>query len=179
MKKHSVKRAGKMLALVLSIVLILVLAAGSTLAYVFTKTDALENLFRHSQVTCRVNYSGQVADVTNTGNIDAYIRAAVTVNWVNADGDIRGIKPTESQYSLAFNTEDWYAIDGIWYCLTPVAVGANTPDLITGVTVLEQPDGYQLQVEVAAEAIQAQGVNATGVYAFAEAWKVSIPEVQP
>lgn len=169
----------KILTVALSVALVLAVAAGSTLAYVFVKTDALENLFRHSQVTCRVDADGQVFAVTNTGNIDAFIRAAVVVNWVDGEGNIRGVKPTADQYALEINGSAWYCLDGVYYCLGIVEPDENTPALITAVTVLEQPAGYQLQVEVAAEAIQAKGVNAAGQYAFLEAWNITVPGVQP
>lgn len=174
MRKTNVK-TGKKLILVLSILLILAVAAGSSLAYVFMKTDPLENTFRNSVVSCRVNSGTQIIDVTNTGDIDAYIRAAIVVNWVDEDGNTRGIKPNADQYDLEINTEKWYSSGGFYYCLEQIEPNENTPDLVTGVTVLDQPQGYFLQVEVAAEAIQAEGVNGTGVNAVSEAWKINLP----
>ena len=171
-------RCNKAALLVMSILLLIGMTVGGTAALLLTKTEPETNTFQISYVTCKVNTrgSGSTIDVTNPGATSAYIRAAVVVNWMDADGNVRGIAPTAEEYALILNTGDWaYYADGYYYYTAAVAPGATTNDLVTAVSVnAAAPEGYELAVQVTAEAIQATGDTDDGaVPAYQDAWGIT------
>ena len=182
------KRNHKTLTLVLSIALILALAAGGTVAYVVSRSGSVENKFEPAYVTSRVNVTEDKIDVTNTGDVDAYIRAAIVVNWMDASGNVRGASPVAgTDYELTLDADDtwadtcsWYRDPGtgFYYYKTSVASMGVTADLVKEIDVLVTPPaGYELSVEVVAEAIQAEGTitDAEGTRkAVADAWHITI-----
>lgn len=187
-KRKSCKTAAKRrqsLAITLSVVLLVYMAIGGTLAYLVIRTASLENTFVPASVTCSVNVNGDEMAVQNTGNVDAYIRAAIVVNWTETNGDaVYGLAPDADDYAVAINAstnwedaQPWYldTSTGFYYYKLPVASLATTPLLVTDITVLGTPPaGYALSVEVVAEAIQADGDTDVGsIPAVEDAWKVS------
>ena len=166
----------KKFALITAFVLLLVSVAG-TVAFLADKTENVVNTFQATEVTSYVhetftNGTKTNVYIENTGDIPAYIRAAIVVNWVDPTDStkILGVKPTESDYTMVLNipsepTSDPHWIegnDGYYYYPSPVDPGQFTADLIescslkTGVT---PPDGYVLSVEILSSAIQAQPAN--------------------
>lgn len=163
-------RKKKTFSLLLSIVLLLTLATGGTLAYIVTKSAMAQNQFVAGYVTSSVNNDGTV---TNNGNVDAYIRAAVVVNWMDGDGNVYGIKPN---CTVTVNT-GWTEIGGFYYYTSPVVAGGTTTT--APATVGDPGDApssaYSLSIEIVAEAIQAEGTldsddTTTAVY---DAWGVT------
>ena len=171
--------------LALSLVLLLTFAIGGTLAYIVANSARVENQFVAGKVGSQVNVSGNKISVTNTdSNVDAYIRAAVVVNWMDQYGNVRGIAPKTGDYEMALNADDtwtgekpWFfdSASGFYYYKTSVDAKETTDNLITDVTTkVAPPSGYTLSVEVVAEAIQADGVkDGSGEKAVADAWNVS------
>lgn len=172
----------KRMMLLLSLVIVLVMGAGATLAYIHMNTQAITNTFEPTQVSCDVQEDitttpGKKADVKikNTSNIDAFIRAEVVVTWkkmsADADGKVTfetyGKAPLEgTDYTIKYNGESdtlknsgWVeGDDGFYYCTTAIAEGGFTPILIKECAALDTaPDGYYLSVEIIASAIQAEG----------------------
>ncbi|MBO5323630.1 MAG: hypothetical protein J6A88_05980 [Oscillospiraceae bacterium] len=171
--RKSLNKRLKIWAIALSVILVLSLTVGGTLAYMMTRTDPVNNQFEDAYVTCRVNRDGDIFDVTNTGNINAFIRATIVINWMDGNGNVRGIAPTGADVTLSVNETDWTVMDdGYLYYTRPVAPDQNTNDLITAITLnVAPPDGYRLSVEVVAEAIQAEGVTSdSGLQAILDAW---------
>ncbi len=174
------RRHTKQRTALLSIFLILFLAVSGTLAYLVVNTDYVQNQFEPAFVTCQVNYNkDNTFDVTNTGNVDAYIRAAIVVNWMDEDGNVRGIAPKSSDYTLIVNTEDWWqdtSTGYLYYKYSVIPTGV-TNDLVTSYGLAEgvtAPNGYELCVEVVAEALQAKGDTDVGaVPAYQDAWGIS------
>lgn len=173
-------RRRKPRTLILSIILILSLAVSGTLAYIVARTDNVQNQFEPAFVTCRVNANNDnTFDVTNTGNVDAYIRAAIAVNWMDEQGNVRGIAPSSSDYKLTVNAVDWWQDTGTgyYYYKDSVIPDGVTSDLVTSFGVAANvtvPTGYVLSVEVVAEAIQADGdTDNGGVPAYQNAWDIS------
>lgn len=174
------RRRTNMLVGLLGIILILSLAVGGTFAYLKAVTNKVENQFAPARVACIVNSgSDGTFDVKNDSDVDAYIRAAIVVNWMDDNGNVRGIAPVATEVDIKVNTTDWWqdSNTGYYYYKRLVSSEEVTEDLITsfglgeGATV---PNGYQLSVEVVAEAIQAAGVSDSGespVYKLA--WEIS------
>ena len=152
--------------LVLTVVLSVAIV-GSTLAYIIVKTNELNNTFTPGEVD--ISITGD--DITNTGDTDVYVRAAVVVTWVNTtDGSTLSTMPVaDTNYTVAFNTAGGWTkgSDGFWY-YTGVVKAANdgdddvAPTLITSLTQTDdqKKDGYTLTVQVLSSAIQATPAEA-------------------
>lgn len=164
--KNKKKRA---FSLLLSIALLLSLAVGGTLAYIITTSAMVENQFEAGRVSASVKENGQV---TNNGNVDAYIRAAVVVNWMDKDGNVYGIKP---RYSVDVNG-GWKAIGDFYYytATVPASGTTNSGPVTVSVEGNAPSNDYELSIEIVAEAIQAQGEkDGTTTPAFQDAWEIS------
>lgn len=154
-----------------SIALLLLITVGTTLALIFTSTGDVENTFKPSRVACAVvegNNSaveGDIVDtgtvkedvkIQNTGDTDAFIRVAVVVNWMSADGRVWATAPKlGTDYSIEFASGWKQGADEYWYYTKSVAPTLLTDTLITKAeqkTVA--PDGYYLSIEIVASAIQ-------------------------
>lgn len=165
----------RLTVLLVSLLSVIALSVGLTLAYVYTKTDDVKNEFEPSKVSCAVMENGETAEheedrlsvstkssvqIKNTGDAEAYIRVAVVVNWKKADGTVWAQMPAADDYSITFasNTGWTEGDDGYYYYKNSVA-----PDTVTGILIDEakqlkdapQAD-YVLSIEIVASAIQAK-----------------------
>lgn len=169
------RKLNKYFLVTLSLVLLLGVAGGATLAYIIAEGGTVENGFTPGEVKCSVN---EVYEITNDGNVDAYIRAAVVVNWENTAGEIRGISPKEgTDYTLALDSA-WKKIGDYYYYQKVVPFEGTDEKTSPVVTVTQKtaaPDGFELVVEVLAEAIQADGTKADGTTPIQDAWGVTAP----
>lgn len=140
--------------------------SGITLAFLTDSTEEIVNTFTPTSVPIDVveNFENNVKSnvkIQNDGDIPAYIRAAIVVNWVDGQGNVLGTPPVEGEgndYSLTLNlTEDWIKNDdGYYYWTSPVSAGEETGVLITECKALNEAplDGYNLQVEILAQSVQ-------------------------
>ncbi len=168
--EHKQLRRPKRLAtLLVSLLLVLGVAVGGTVAFLSTRTDSKENTFTPSKVTCEVtetfnnNVKSNVA-VKNTGDTTAFIRAAINVTWMSnkdaADQTVSSkvpVKNTDYSIQLADNTNWIQGADGYYYYQLPVAPQGSTGVLIEECKLQNNasvPDGYHLSVEIVASAIQ-------------------------
>ena len=172
--RHGI-RMNRTAVLLIAIILLISTAVGSTVAFLATKTEPVENSFEYANVSCEVmqdrDTDGSIVQVKNTGTISAYIRAAVVANWIDVDGNIAASVPEGYSYDLTCSSGSWaQGKDGFFYYLLPVAPGALTEGnlLICTVTCPETPE-YTLSVEVLAEAIQSTPASAVN-----EAWNVAV-----
>ena len=180
-KKHKNKRS-KPVILLASLVLLLTLVVGGTIAYLMTNTSSVTNTFTPARVTSEIeeDFDGKVKeDVTikNTGNVDAYIRAAVIVNWVNSEGEVIIPRPEEAKFGhyVDINEDYWTESGGYYYYKDKVAPGALTkPLVIEAYPTLggnrhepKADDPYFLRIDIIADAIQADGMGATSAQ---DAW---------
>lgn len=157
----------KTIALI-ALIVILTCAAGGTLAWLIDATNSVTNTFTPRNTTCEINEtnSGNVKSnvtVKNTGNVDAYIRAAIVINLVDNDGNVYAQAPAAgSDYNMTLAASGWTKIDGYYYFNGTVAAGGTTTNLIDSCNEIAGGHvGYCLQVTVLAEAIQAEGGNDT------------------
>lgn len=172
-----------------ALLLLLCCTVAGTLAYLVDSTDPVTNTFTPASVTTQVEekFDGitkRNVTIKNTGDIDAYIRAAVIINWADANGNVYGGgTPAAStddgksgDYIISFNTDDWKQIGDYWYCETTTAPGALTKPLIIScakTSTATVPDGYDLQVTILADGIQADGVASNGKTPMEDAWGVT------
>jgi len=150
----------------IALALVLAIAVGGTVAYLYMSTHSVENTFTAANVSCKVNedkFDGTTktgVTVKNTGNVDAYIRAAIVVNWVDDAGHVLGEPVKASDYTITGTSTKWEFKDGYYYYSDVVAADGETEDLIGECTPLTTKDGYYLSVTVLADAIQADGEQA-------------------
>ena len=168
--EHKQLRRPKRLAtLLVSLLLVLGVAVGGTVAFLSTRTDSKENTFTPSKVTCEVtetfknNVKSNVA-VQNTGDTTAFIRASINVTWMSnqdaANQTVSAKVPVkDTDYSITFakNTKWIQGDDGYYYYQLPVGPQGSTGVLIEECELQNNasvPDGYHLSVEIVASAIQ-------------------------
>lgn len=136
-------------------------------AYLSSTGDELVNEFIPAVVTCQVqrqteNNAERNITVKNTGNINAYIRAYVTVNWEAVDTDTDsylGKTPVDNtDYTIKMSENGWtLGADGFWYYSVSVMPEEITQNLVDEVVLVgEAPENYRLNVTVLASAIQAE-----------------------
>lgn len=193
----------KATTLLVSLVILLCVTVGGTIAFLITADGPIVNVFNSSNVTTQV-HEDSTADgvksgvkIQNTGDTDAYIRAAVVVTWQDRAGNVLGQKPVayindetaydyklEMDYSIANPNSykedgEWIlAADGYYYWSLPVAPNEYTGELITSCTMntirysTEVPNTYSLNVEIIGS-----GIQSVPVVAITSAWASGVSGV--
>lgn len=165
------KRSGILLA---AVIVLLAGAVGGTWAFLVAQSEPVQNNFTYAHVSCKIDekFDGTTKSdvkIQNTGDIPAYIRARIVVTWKDANGNVSSTVPVKNtDYTIAFNTTDWTQQGGYWYCKTAVNPNGFTPELISEckkTANANAPKGYDLSVEILADAIQSEPASAVK-----EAW---------
>ena len=190
----------KLIAIVLTLVLVAVLSVGGTFAWLNATSGTVTNTFTPAEITTKVEETLKndeksnvsIKNVKTDNAVDAYIRAEIVVTWQDNNGNVYGQLPVEGvDYTIGFNLSsntdtnggEWVAsTDGFYYWTMPVAPDANTGFLITTCAPKtgKAPEGYHLCVEVISTAIQTVPTNvvtsewASGVSAVAENGELTI-----
>lgn len=180
--KRVLKTNRKAPVALVAILVLLCCAVAGTVAFLVTKTDSVVNTFTPSKVTTYVEeeFNGQTKSnvkIQNTGDIDAYIRVAVIVNWADDKGNVSGTPVKDSDYVMDLNIDTgtttnapWFkGSDGYYYCKTAVkSVKQDTKNCYTPVLIkscikatgAQAPAGYDLQVTILADGIQSAPADA-------------------
>lgn len=165
-KYLSPKSNKKSITMLVSLILIITIGVGGTLAYLVTHTDPVKNTFTPSQVVISVDeeFDGSTkSDVkifNHNNSVNAYIRAAIVVNWMDKAGNVWAATPVEdTNYTLELGA-GWTKLGDYYYYEGPVPAGESTTDLIKKASpITDAPeDGYYLSIEILAQGIQADGV---------------------
>lgn len=160
-RSEKTARKGRLNATIISVVLILTLAVGGTIAFLSTKTDPVVNTFNPSQVTCSVveDFDGKTktnVNVENTGDIPAFIRVKLVAYRTNDQGQHIGGVSEVPAFALG---KDWAKCGDYYYYTCPVAPGATPTDSLAERIELTENytdvDGGHQSIDVIAEAIQA------------------------
>lgn len=165
------KRSGILLA---AVIVLLAGAVGGTWAFLVAQSEPVQNNFTYAHVRCTIDekFDGTTKSnvkIQNTGDIPAYIRARIVVTWKDESGNVSAVPVKDSDYTITFNETDWTRQDDYWYCNAAVDAKKFTPVLITECKKTSDanvPDGYDLSVEILADAIQSEPASAV-----TEAWK--------
>ena len=171
------KGGGRLAMMVLSIVLLLALAVGGTLAWLSTKTTSVTNTFTPAKVNCEVEEkfdpdTGEKTkvNVKNNGNIAVYIRVKLVTYRTNDAGQHIG---GTAELPVFTRGKNWVEHGGYYYYTLPVAPGkepaANLADRMTLEKSYKDADGGKQALDVMAEAIQSEPEKAV-----ADAWGVKI-----
>lgn len=167
----------KSVATVLSLLIILTVSVGGTLAYLITHTNPVRNQFTPSYVACQVDekFDGTIksaVNVENTGDTEAYIRVKLVTYRVNASGQHIGGTAEIPTFTPGKN---WVKYGEYYYYTKPVAPNEWPEDTLIGTDGItlegsyEDADGGKQVIEVMAEAIQSGPAKAVG-----SSWGVSI-----
>ena len=167
----------KVILLAVSLVLILSAAIGGTVAYLIDQTGSITNTFTPVKVTPEVteDFDKKVKNnvqITNTGDIPAYIRVKVVVTWKDAQDNVYGAAPVlGTDYTWTSGSDKWFLKDGFYYYSEPVAAKGTTGVLFTACQPVADraPEGYSLSVDIHAQAIQAEPAAAVQ-----DAWGVTV-----
>lgn len=177
--KRVLKTNRKAPVALVAILVLLCCAVAGTVAYLVTSTGPVTNTFTPAHVSTEVKeeFDGTTKSnvrIKNTGDIDAYIRVAVIVNWADENGNVYGgAVPKEGKdYSeLKLKTSWVKGSDGYYYYTNPVAPEAFTTAMFEPIT--QQQDcadtNYKLQVTILADGIQSVPADAVK-----EAWGVTV-----
>ena len=181
------KKTKKPAALLASLVLVVVVAVAGTVSFIATQTQGVVNTFTPSSIPVEIHetFNGGTKSnvrIENEGNANAYIRAAVVVNWVDEDGNVLGQRPVKgTDYSITYDLlNGWAEGDDGYYYWTAIVPATNGTDLtgvlISEATVLKDAPvrGYDLAIDIMAQSIQADGVDAKGNKPIELAWGVDI-----
>ena len=162
------RRTAKSSALIIALALILVLAVGGTVAYIFTQTDPVINTFTPTEAKITVyeeTNSNQKTLITvkniSTG-VPVYIRVALVANMIDKDENVTGAASVPT-FTLGDNWKE--GSDGYYYYTKAVPVGGSTGNLLKSPMTLSE----NMQVVVLADAIQAEPTTAV-----TQAWGVTV-----
>ena len=151
----------------LALLLLLCCTVAGTLAYLVTNTDPVTNTFTPAEVKTEVTESfvedkGELVksnvQIKNNGNIDAYIRAAVIINWADANGNVYGGgTPVEgTDYTAPELQNGWIKVGDYYYYTSAVPAGSSTGTLFAPIEQLTtcKDTNYGLQITILADGIQ-------------------------
>lgn len=166
--KKSRRRSRKSAALLVSLLLLLTVTVGGTIAFLMDSDGPLHNMFNPSQVTTNVvetleGTTKKDVKIQNTGDTDAWIRAAVVITWQDKDGNVYGQKPVaDTNYDINWGVDWKTGSDGFYYWTSPVTAKTGmTGNLIESVSPKGNApaDGYYLTVEIIGSGIQSKPAN--------------------
>ena len=171
-------RMNKLAILFIAVVMLIGAVVGSTVAFLVTQTEPVENKFTYAKLSTEIteDFKGATksnVQIKNTGDTAAYIRATYVVTWRDMSGNVVPSVPEGYSYKLTENPDNtWKKIGDYFYYPTPVEPtepNNSTLGSLLNCTVTH-PDNpeYVLNVEILASAIQSIPANAV-----TEAWGVT------
>lgn len=156
-KKHSgIKRS---IVMLVSLMLVVATCVGVTVAYLSSETTNIVNTFVPGNVPLTINETfddtlKKNVTVTNTGNVSAFVRAAIIVTWQDSEGNVAPTAPVDGKdYEMTLGS-DWTPKDGFYYYKEAVAAKATTTALIEEAYQAKEYSGYQLHIEIVTQTIQ-------------------------
>lgn len=180
------KRRMSLLSWVLLLAALLSVSAGSVVAYLSLTSGSVANTFSAESHPAPVIQESFDSNVKSSVYLDVgelgyavYVRAAVVVTWKDAaNGNVYGKAPAASDYTISIGSGWKKGADSFYYCLSPVLSKADTPILIESCKLndgVTPPEGYDLNVEIITQTIQALGTTDDGgTPAVTNAWGISI-----
>ena len=172
--RHGTKRLSTLL---LSVILVVTIAVGGTVAYLVTQDEPITNTFTPSHVNCEVteDFNGTVksnVNVTNIGDTEAYIRVKLVTYRVNEDRQHIGGTAIIPEFDPGTH---WVKYGAYYYYTLPVKPDERPAAvLISSITLKDSypdADGGKQVIEVMAEAIQSAPAEAIG-----QSWGVRITQ---
>lgn len=197
MKHNLFQTKNKSIVLLASLAVLLMVSVTGTLAYLIAQTSPVVNTFTPGNVKPIVceTFNGTTksnVSIKSTGNVDAYIRAEIVVNWVKNENGYNTFYWKEPVLGIDYNmnlvlgtdttstANTWFkGEDGFYYWTSSVKPGENTGILINSCSPVEGkvPTGYVLSVEILSQAIQADGISDANKYPVEDAWSSGVSGV--
>ena len=157
------RKRKKWVMLTVAMLLLLAAGVGGSIAYLLDKTDMVNNTFTPGRVTVDIAEEKTPTTksnirVQNTGNVPAYIRVTLVTYWTDADNKVVP-QPDGGSVSTPSVKPGWSCADNIYYYNSIVAPGDLTDAMLDPITI-QAPAGYTCHIDVYAEGIQAEGIQA-------------------
>ena len=167
---------------VLAFVLVLGVSIGATTAFLIDRTDSVTNVFEPADIGIQVEetFDQQTksdVSITNKEDVDVYVRVALIPVWEDGEENVVAESASLSDLQITYGSSgDWQeGSDGFWYYTRVLEGNASTELLIRSAEVLKTSvgytKGYQMNLQVMAQAIQAEPKDAV-----TSAWKVTVDE---
>lgn len=162
----------KTMIIVLSIILLVCIGVGATLAYFANSTGPVINTFQSGTVGAEIDedISGNTKNsitVKNTGSVPVYVR----VRLVSYFEDDSGVLPQDSPVVSVTLDTNWKQIGSYYYYKLPVAAGASTSNLLKEGTYLSMVNNQVIEV-------LADTVQATPADAVEAVWSVTVSQIE-
>lgn len=175
-RKH--KKLRKPVKLVISLLLLVCVSVGVTVAYLTSK-GSVTNKFTVATVDTNVDedFDGKNKSnitATNTGDVPSFIRIKLVTYRINSNGDHIGGKAEINKDHFTLDSNYWFEVNDCYYYKYPVDPNVTIKPTLTGDGYIElkeynkdpdDPDGGKQVIEVIAEAIQASPAQA-----ISDAW---------
>ena len=152
----------KLLVMVLSLVLLISVSTGVTLAYFSRMSAPVINTFQAGSVGAKIEETvsentKESIRVTNTGDSPVYVRVRLVNYWMDGED----IAPKASTLHVSEDTAKWKKIGEYYYYTAPLAGGATTENLLkAGITMTTDSNGYTQVIDVLADTVQAAPADA-------------------
>jgi len=179
--KHSKK---KLILLLIAVTLLVLVAVGGTLAYLVAATTPVENVFQPSKVNTKIDEDktttskSSVTIVNQNDSTDAFVRVAVTGNWVK-DGKI--VRPWEGSIKLNTEPDDkggkWVKDGEYYYYTRSLKPNEETSNLLGETIVAGVNDDEHLEIVITQQAVQAEG-KIGDTKAVEDAWGIDPTKLQ-
>ncbi len=162
------EKSKKSCVIFLSVMVLCIVNAGRTVAWLAARSNALENSFEPVKSECEIeetfeeNVKSNVS-IRNTGTVSSYLRGIIVVTWKDKEGNNCGKSPLKDKdYTLILSKDGWTEHGGFYYWNKPVKPNDSTGVLIKECKPLSEApsEEYTLHVEILAEAVQAEPIKA-------------------
>lgn len=172
----------KLLAAIVSTALLCGVGVGGTVAWLHdsaqvTNTFELASTGGNIEESFPNNEEKKNVAVTNTGNIPAYVRVAVSASWaIDESGEeLANVKVEGTYTETRSESTKWVKYGDYWYYTEPVAPNGRTDNLFTSVKPNENLGAeyadLHFRYDVSAQLIQAEPSDAVE-----EAWDVAVDQ---
>ena len=158
--------------LTVSLILLLIAAAGGTMAYLAVSSRQITNIFQTSEAGIAVHETkteNTKSDIYFTNSetdqaMPVYIRAALAVYWTDTRNGETVTIAQPAGGSVEFGellNNGWFQVGEIYYYESEVAVGAKTTVMLDTIRVTLPDDSEaECHIDIHAEAIQASPASA-------------------
>lgn len=163
----------KVSILTVCLLLTVLIAVGSTIAYIFTSTGPVTNTFTPVTPETIIDEDFQEikenVSIRNSGKVDSYIRVKIAITWQDKNNNVYYKEPVLGEdYTITYTSDtNWVqGNDGFWYYKKFVPAGQSTSVLISEAKWLKkcENEAYPLDIEILSQAIQSTPDEAVAVW---------------
>lgn len=179
------------IAVILVITAAALISVSTVLAYMFKRSELLDNQFVPANVQCAVTetFDGDTktsVKAVNNGNIESYIRLRVVTYWQDSKGNTVAITAPEIKFGSEwkYNENSWLYDESeqTFYHKAPVAANGLTSELLkldsvfSGIKLEIKTENYNGETYTYHPVVTfiAEAVQSVPAKAVSECWKVSI-----